>query len=76
MHGFLNVTAAAALASAGADASDIAAALEEPSAQALMQTALDHDPAATRRFFRSFGSCSFREPAEELAEMMVFRRDA
>ena len=71
MYGFLNVTSAAALAFAGADARDIAAALEEQSAKALMQTVLGHDPAATRRFFRSFGSCSFREPAEELARILA-----
>ena len=71
MYCFLNVTSAAALAFAGADARDIAAALEEQSAKALMQTVLGHDPAATRRFFRSFGSCSFREPAEELARILA-----
>ena len=45
---------------------------ERDSATAVMhglQTALRHDPAATRRFFRSFGSCSFREPAEALARI-------
>ena len=71
MHGFLNVIAAAALAATGARPSDIAATLAESSAKALMQTALRHDPAATRRFFRSFGSCSFREPAEELARIFA-----
>ena len=74
MHGFLNVIAAAALAATGARPSDIAATLAESSAKALMQTALRHDPAATRRFFRSFGSCSFREPAEELARILVDRK--
>jgi hypothetical protein len=71
MHGFLNVIAAAALAATGARPSDIAATLPESSAKALMQTALRHDPAATRRFFRSFGSCSFREPADELTRLAL-----
>jgi hypothetical protein len=70
MHGFLNVVSAAALAATGAHPADIAAVLEESSAKTLMQTALRHDAAATRRFFRSFGSCSFREPAEELARIL------
>ena len=69
LHGFLNVVAAAALASARAHRTDIVDALVEPSAQVLMETASRHDFAATRRFFRSFGSCSFREPAGELARM-------
>jgi hypothetical protein len=71
MHGFLNLLAAAAAvaARAGANQSDIAAALDESSAQLLVETARLHDPGATRGFFRSFGSCSFREPVDELARM-------
>jgi hypothetical protein len=71
MHGFLNVVAAAALAVSGARRDDIVSALVEPSAQALTETARRSDPRATRRFFRSFGSCSFREPADELARRGV-----
>ena len=67
MHGFLNALAAAAMAKAGASRADLVEALVEPSATVLMETARLHDPDATRRFFRSFGSCSFREPADELA---------
>jgi hypothetical protein len=69
MHGFLNVVAATAVAVAGASRADITAALVESSAQVSMETARRHDPVATRRFFRSFGSCSFREPANELADV-------
>ena len=69
MHGFLNVVAAAALATAGAHRMDIVDALVEPSAKVLMETARGHDSVVTRRFFRSFGSCSFREPADELARL-------
>jgi hypothetical protein len=71
MHGFLNVLAAAAAAGAraGANRSDIAAALDDSSVNLLLETARLHDPGITRGFFRSFGSCSFREPADELARM-------
>jgi hypothetical protein len=80
MHGFLNVAVGAALAHAGAHPGEIADALTESSA-----TAFDFgaeglvyrgaaipltDLAHTRRdFFRSFGSCAFREPVEELARL-------
>ena len=66
MHGFLNVTVAAALAKTGAGRADIGDALMEPSATRLL-AALPQDLAGTRHFFKSFGSCSFREPADELA---------
>lgn len=69
MYGFLNIVAAAALAASGARRSEIAAALVEQSAHVLLEAAGRHDPRATRRFFRSFGSCSFREPADELARI-------
>ena len=71
MHGFLNVLAAAAAAGAraGAGRSGIVAALDESSVQLLVETARLHDPGVTRGFFRSFGSCSFREPVDELARM-------
>jgi hypothetical protein len=69
MHGFLNALAAAAIARTGASRADLVEALVEPSITVLMETARLHDPDATRLFFRSFGSCSFREPADELARM-------
>lgn len=75
MHGFLNVLAAAAAAGAraGATRADIAAALDDSSVNLLLETARLHDPGVTRHFFRSFGSCSFREPANELARMNVLK---
>lgn len=69
MHGFLNVVAASALAASGARRPDIVTALAEPSARALLEIARRYDAGATRRFFRSFGSCSFREPADQLARI-------
>ena len=70
MHGFLNVAVAAALAKTGAAHDDVSDALREPSTKRLT-AALSQDLAGTRQFFRSFGSCSFREPADELAALMV-----
>lgn len=69
MHGFLNVAVAAALAKTGASLTDIGDALDEPSAKALVRTATLHNPGGVRHFFRSFGSCSFREPVDELARL-------
>ena len=79
MHGFLNVSVAAMLARTGASIRDIAEALDESSASSFdfsadrlvykgMANRLE-DLALTRHFFRSFGSCSFREPVEELARL-------
>jgi hypothetical protein len=82
MHGFLNLAIAAALTRTKADAAAVVEALVEPSADAF-QFAADavgwrnrtinlKDLAATRRhFFRSFGSCSIREPIDELARMRL-----
>jgi len=69
MHGFLNVAAAAALAKTGAGLPAIGDALAETSAKALVAAARLQDPGGTRQFFRSFGSFSFREPADELARL-------
>ena len=81
MHGFLNVSIAAMLAAHGAAVNSIVEALSETSATAFdfradglvyrdSTTALA-DLSATHRFFRSFGSCSFREPADELARLRL-----
>lgn len=78
MHGFLNLAMAAALVRTGATAAMVVDALGETSADAFRfapssvtwkdRTITLDDLAATRRqFFRSFGSCSIREPVEELA---------
>jgi hypothetical protein len=79
MHGFLNVSVAAALAHKGASVSEIVEALSESSATSFVfdpdglvhhgATAGLNDLVETRRYFRSFGSCSFREPVEELARL-------
>lgn len=77
MHGFLNLFLAAALARQGqVDESDLVRLLEEGSAAGLESDEHgvrwqghrldDAALAAGRRFARSFGSCSFREPLAEL----------
>jgi hypothetical protein len=82
MYGFLNVCLAAALVRSGAALEEVADALGESSADAFQfredtlvwrqrtigTTAL----AETRqRLFRSFGSCAFREPIDELAALRL-----
>jgi hypothetical protein len=82
MHGFLNVCVAAALVRTGAGASEAVDALVESSADPFQfgaggvawrdRTLTNDDLAATRRhFFRSFGSCAFREPVDELARLRL-----
>ena len=80
MHGFLNVAVAAALVHAG-DAAAAADALAESSAGAFRfddegmvwnaRTIANEQLAGARQFFRSFGSCAFREPIEELRAVGV-----
>ena len=79
MHGFLNLAVAAALVHVGADPSEAADALAESSGHAFQfgdsgltwrdRTMLVDDLAAARQFFRSFGSCAFREPVQELTAL-------
>ncbi|RPI50539.1 MAG: hypothetical protein EHM55_21145 [Acidobacteria bacterium] len=82
MHGFVNVSVAAARARSGASVANITEALTESSVSAFHfgreslvyrgSTTGLQDLASTRRlFFRSFGSCSFREPVEELARLQL-----
>ena len=82
MHGFLNVFAAAAFASAGAGSSQLEAVLREtqPSAFRFDASSLSWRElratsqalAATRRdFASSFGSCSFAEPVADLRALGV-----
>jgi len=77
MHGFLNLAFAAALVRAGALAAQTADVLHESSFDAFefrsggiawndCLIATDDVIDCRAHFFRSFGSCSFREPAAEL----------
>ena len=68
-HGFLNVLLGTRALLDGASAADAAAVLDDrdPTAVAGAATALDDDLAArTRRWFRSFGSCSVDDPLGDL----------
>ena len=80
MFGFLNVFLAAAYARRGRPEDEVAHLLEERNPAAITQTAdgvtwrgLTLDEAALaenrRRFALSFGSCSFREPLDDLSAL-------
>ena len=81
MYGWLNVLLAAAIAGEGADEATIAALLDERSPRAIRveedaivwrEHRIDEAIAARTRseLARSFGSCSFREPLDELAPLI------
>ena len=82
MYGFLNVCLASALVRSGAALEEVADALGESSADAFefredalvwRQRTMETTALAEtrRRLFRSFGSCAFREPIEELAALRL-----
>jgi hypothetical protein len=77
MHGFINVFVAAALAQAGGSTDELCAVLEETDPAKFRfgpdslhwggrQFTIAQLRATRERFARSFGSCSFREPVQEL----------
>jgi hypothetical protein len=77
MHGFVNVFAGAALARAGGSVDEVTALLEETDASAFRfgptglrwrdrPLSLAQLRDTREHFARSFGSCSFREPIEDL----------
>ena len=79
MFGYLNVFLAAAFAVAGMDQADLVRLLEETDPSAICsddrgiiwrghELTLEQVQEA-RRWLRSFGSCSFREPVDELAAL-------
>jgi hypothetical protein len=87
MYGFLNVFVAAAFMYAGESEETGIAALEEsdPSAFAFEDDAIvwrdkrisaEQIEASRRGFAISFGSCSFREPIDELTPLILARSDA
>lgn len=72
-HGFLNVLAAAAEASAGADADSVTAVLSSTDAEDLAgrTRAIAGRP---RPLWIGFGSCSIMEPLEDLIALSLLRR--
>jgi hypothetical protein len=71
-HGFLNLLCAAVLAHAGV--ADVREILEEESFDALPLSSLGADEVVSTRarLFKGFGSCSWREPVEDLRALGVF----
>lgn len=65
-HGFLNVLLATRRAFDGAAAGEVVAILENRDGVALAADAREADLAGARRWFTSFGSCSVREPLDDL----------
>ena len=68
-HGFVNVLLATRRAFDGASTDDVVAILEERDAAVLAAAAADPELASTRRWFRSFGSCSVTEPLDDLVAL-------
>jgi hypothetical protein len=79
MYGFLNVFLATAFLAAGLDEANARRLLEESDPAAVdigaaqvswrgHRLIVDH-LAASRAFLKSFGSCSFREPIDDLAAL-------
>ena len=71
-HGFLNVLVATR---ANLDGQDAVAVLEETDASVLTGRLDSEVMARTRRWFTGFGSCSVREPLEDLVELGLLTRD-
>ncbi len=82
MFGFLNVFLASAFAHAGAGELELQAVLEERHAAAFVfgdegvrwrsrHLAVEQLASARRDFAVAFGSCSFREPVDELRELVL-----
>lgn len=67
-HGFLNLLLATARAQAGRSFADVAAALASRDDGAVARAALVLPP-EVREAFRSFGTCSIREPLDDLAHL-------
>ncbi|MBV9271461.1 MAG: hypothetical protein JO165_10220 [Candidatus Eremiobacteraeota bacterium] len=85
MHGFLNVLAAAVFARAGADAQTLQAIVSEEQPDAFVfdgaglqwreLRATVEEIAETRaRAFIAYGSCSFREPVDDLTGIRILER--
>lgn len=73
-HGFLNVMAATSAALSGAASPHVAEVLSQRDGKALADV-LRRDGMATRKLFRSFGTCSIDEPVEELRRLGLLPDD-
>ena len=70
-HGLLNVLAATAAATAGAEDTDLAGLLRSDDADGLLDQLRTVDAGVIRRHFTSFGSCTIDEPYQELVRYGV-----
>ena len=68
-HGFLNVLLATRRAFDGATPADVVETLGRRDGDGLAAEARDADLAGARRWFTSFGSCSVREPLDDLVAL-------
>ena len=68
-HGFLNVLLATRASLDGAGVEDVAAVLDQADPEALLGSRDLDGWAGARRWFRSFGSCSVREPLDDLTAL-------
>jgi hypothetical protein len=68
-HGFLNVLVATVRAFDGAATDEVVALLDEREAGPLLAAVEDGDLRRARRWFTSFGSCSVREPLDDLTAL-------
>lgn len=79
-HGFLNLLAAATLADEGVDRATVEAIVAETDADAIkvgsagigwrgLHAGTDAVRRTRARRFKSYGSCSFEEPVEDLLEL-------
>ncbi len=65
-HGFLNVLLATRVAFDGGSTSEVATVLDDHYANDLVAMARTSDLAGARRWFTSYGSCSVRDPLDDL----------
>lgn len=68
-HGFLNVLIATVRAFDGAPTDEVVALLEQRERGPLLAAIEDGDLRRARRWFTSFGSCSVREPLDDLTAL-------
>lgn len=73
-HGFLNVLVATVRAFDGAAPSDVEHLLEQRDADALRDAVDAGDLRRARRWFTSFGSCSVREPLDDLTALGLLEK--
>jgi len=73
-HGFLNVLLATIRAFDGTSTDEVVTLLDERDPDALLAAARDEDLTRGRRWFTSFGSCSVREPLDDLTTLGLLEK--